>query len=104
MQVGAREAALRVQDRHGTISRFAVGEVPRFRMQVATHTLVSTLAGGWLVGYAEAGLIAMLGEVQCYQRFNINRHNSDRGGTRPRLDGTLHDSYFVYLAVKAELL
>ena len=70
-----------------------------------THLfLLLQVDGREAVGYAEAGLIAMLGEVQCYQRFNINRHSSDRGGTGPRLDGTLHDSYFVYLAMKAELL
>ena len=69
-----------------------------------THLfLLLQVDGREAVGYAEAGLIAMLGDVQCYHRFNINRHNSDRGGTGPRLDGTLHDSYFVYLAVKAEL-
>ena len=67
-----------------------------------THLfLLLQVDGREAVGYAESALIVMMDQLECYQKYNINRRSSDKGGTGPRLEGTLHDIYFVYLAVKA---
>ena len=65
-----------------------------------THLfIVLHVRGREAVGWAEAGLIALLcacGDVDVF--LNINHRNNDKGGNGPRHDCELGDWFWVYLA------
>ena len=60
--------------------------------------------GRTAVGYAEAALIRMMRDCDLYDDgYNINHRTGDKGGSGPRRIEHEFDTYFVYLAVKAEV-
>ena len=67
-----------------------------------THLwLLLEVEGRVAAGYAESGLISKLQDAGLPLDKNINFKNGDHGGTGPRPSNQMFDTYFVYLAVKA---